>query len=69
MEDEVDSQNNFSESTQMFHNYSSLYLQDVSFEKDQWDHLAEFENLEAGNPWGNLLWPSMVGLVVIKNNS
>ncbi len=51
----------------MFDNQSAMEQQEIEFEKDERDHEQEFSNLRPVNSRNSLLWPSMSGLVVIKD--
>jgi len=65
MENEVQEKQIFT--TKIFDNLSALEEQDIEFEKDERDHETEFSNLKSIISRGNLLWPTMSGLVVIKD--
>ena len=53
--------------TSMFDNLLSMEEQSIEFEVDKWDFDKEFSILRPVASRGCLLWPSMTGLIVIKD--
>ena len=53
--------------TLIFNNLSPLELQDIDFVEDKWDCEAEFSKLQPVSSRNSLLWPSLTGLTVIKD--